>query len=73
MHRDPTRPGKGPTCGTISARRRAPGRGRPEALDGPAELPENGINDLERDATVQCFAMNASTLSLKAWGFSTSI
>ena len=49
------------------------GRGRPEALDRPAELPENGINDLERDTTVQCFAMNASTFSLKAWGFSTSI
>ena len=48
------------------------GRGRPEALDRPAELPENGINDLERDTTVQCFAMNASTVSLNAWGFSNS-
>jgi hypothetical protein len=36
------------------------------------ELPENGINDLERDTTVQCFAMNASTVSLNAWGFSNS-
>ena len=49
------------------------GRGRPEALDRPAELPENGIDALERNTTVQCFAMNASTISLKAWGFSTSI
>jgi hypothetical protein len=31
------------------------------------------INNPERDTTVQCFAMNASTVSLKACGFSTSI
>lgn len=36
------------------------------------ELRENGTNDLERDTTVQCFAMNASTVSLNAWGFSNS-
>jgi hypothetical protein len=56
---------------TISARRRA-GLRPPEALDRPAELPENGFNDIEQDTTVQCFATNASTVSLNARGFSNS-
>jgi hypothetical protein len=55
---------------TISAARRA-AAAQKRSIARPS-LPENGINNLERDTTVQCFAMNASTVSLNAWGFSNS-